>query len=237
MKPNKILFFLFISSVCYVVGAELIFINYYTDSVTLYRVGQLFLKLAYSITASSIFFSITTLLPKKLKREKILQDVEWKTELTNRIITGLLRRIEATSQRQINLSSKQRELLSEVDTALARVNPDEPVLDYISWHKYLYSLKKKLSEIIQSLKFHKDSLTDEYLNQLILIENLLIASSIFEGHKKYAVTEMTYASIELIELFKLNEVLQIIKNVELAGYKEKFAKDAKAYRDKYYDKE
>jgi hypothetical protein len=204
--------------------------NYPASSQTLFKLGIFCSKISYSIIATSIFYYLPQYFPvyrpKQERKRRILNQVYQKTIIIDTLIENL----------KFNL------VISHIDVAdsavlkdiLRRINPDKSIATFPSLHKYLFYFKTQLLEVIRSMTFYHDYLSDEFLREIMLIERQVFSDKIFSGEKTLACSDFTYAEIELQEILIHNKHLQDLRQTELKNYERQFEIDGKIYRDKHY---
>ena len=117
---------------------------------------------------------------------------------------------------------------------LEHINTENPVGAFQNWYLYLGHLKGQLLDIINSITVYNDYLSQEFLQEIGLIEYQLFLPHTFAGHKILACTDLSYAQIDLQELLVHNKHLQEISKSEFRKYEKQFAENGKLYREKHY---
>ncbi len=219
--------------VVYILIVEIFIINQPTKNV--YGIFKVFLLLAYSISASSIFYFISTYLPQQYVKRKILITTDRRTKLIDINITELFNILKVKMD-----NDNYNEVALEIDLICKSFNPDSPSNsavyknERISFYKYLSVFQKELLEIIQGLIVFHEYLDKEYLFELTFLEDQLIKKIIFSGVKELNINNFTYASIVMHEIYVHNNILQKINASQMEKNKDWVSKEIKLYRKKYY---
>jgi hypothetical protein len=148
--------------------------------------------------AATIFYLINVYIPKKRRWSKIVSDIIFKTNVINNQISSLHIQTQI-GENDIFENSKIKSALSKIDESA-----------YSEWSNYLFLLKLKLLDNINSLKAYNDLLEDDYLLQLVSIENYLLTANAFQGPHRlnlyFADEELTFQGV-----FIANSLLKSLK--------------------------
>jgi hypothetical protein len=187
----------------------------------------------YSVIASFVFYYIMVYLPQERKKVKLLSAIHRKTVLIDDLVRDLFHKLRIRSHNR-----DYKEFNSELNEILIAINPDDTISiddwEYENWHQYLYVLKEKLIDIIRSITVYHEFLEVGYLAELSILEIRLLDQITFDGYKKLAITNFTYAEITFSEIFIHNDILQKIKSAEALKYKDAIEAEGKTYRALYY---
>jgi hypothetical protein len=228
MKAPLFILIVFIISFVYVILYEFILI-YIPGTEASFKAGLIFSKISYSIIAASIFYLfaqyIPVYLPTKKKKIKIIYEVHFNTLMLDSLIKNLALNLDIQNEEDY----KNKDLFQ---SKLDQQHPDDAVDSYKNWYEYLFVFKNRLLDIIKSISPFHEFLNIELLEELLIIEKQLYKPNIFDGTKSFI--ELSYAEIELQEIFVHNKHLQDLSFVEFKKYEKIFNKLGKEYRQKYY---
>lgn len=215
-----------IPSFIYILLYELVFTTIPSPSETIYKLGIIISKVAYSIMASSIFYYISQYiplhLPKQKRKIKILLNVYHRTYLIDNIIKEL--------QEELKISSEDFKSHG-FRTLLANINTQNSVGSFENWYSYLLYIKTQLLEIIQSIIIHQEYLSIEFTQELIIIEKQLLEPNVFSGQNILSAFKgLEYAEIQIQEIYLHNQILQKLNINEFKKYEMELWKVGKEYR-------
>jgi hypothetical protein len=202
MSFNKLLLYIFLSCLFYILVVELCLIDVYNPSLTLVRLGAILLKIAYSFVAATVFYLINVYIPKKRRWAKIAADIIFKTSVINNQISLLHMRTEI-GENDIWDNNKIKSALSKIDEMSV-----ESV--YSDWSHHLFLLKLKLLDLINSLKAYNDLLSDDYLVLLVSIENYLLVANAFQGANRLNI-RLVDEELSFQGIFIANKLLKDLK--------------------------
>jgi hypothetical protein len=229
-ESHKIIFPCFLLAFIYIILYELILMNYPSQTRFGYQIGIITSRISYSIVAASIFFLLSVYLPvylpRKKKKRKILFEIYQKTLIIDTLIQHL----------KFDLGIEEHEFTNVqiFREKLSRKNPDMPVGAFANWHQYLYRLKTKLIDVVRSMSFYNEYLSEEFFDELLILERQLLSIYTFEGYKLIESNNLSYAEIDLQELMVHNRHIQQLRELEFKKYEKQFEADGAAYREKYY---
>lgn len=220
-----------VPSLLFILVYEFVLTNFPSPSVNVFKAGQFFSRICYSIAAASIFYLISQYLgifvPKQRRKFKILPFI-FQNALT---IDSVIRKLE------INLGYEWGDIKDskKFKDAISRINTDNPVSHFNNWYEYLSYVKFQLLDLIRGITFYNEHLNTEFLHELLIIEQRLMSPITFVGYKILAVSDLSYAEIDLQELIIHNAHLQTLRERESEKYKNEFEKDGELYRQTYYN--
>lgn len=229
MKFNRPIFFIFITCTTYILSVQLILIEYPSLNTTFYRLNKFFLALAYSLTASSLFYYVAVYLPKQAMKRKIFPSIYRRNLLIKEHFANLFYNLEIAAN-----NNDYKNVAIEIDRKCKQINPDAPIENYANWHQYLYFFKSEVVDIIRSVTFYHEYLDKEYFTELTLLEDRFVDIFVFSGSKQLLVNNLSYANITLHELYVHNNILQKINASQFEKNKKMIEKEVKLYRKKYY---
>jgi len=220
----------FVPSLTYIFFYEFLLTKYPSSSDTIFKLGLIFKQVSYSITAASIFYFVTQyigiFIPKEQKKIKILPIVNRNAVIVDAVLGGLKLNL-GYDWGDVKDSDKFRK-------ALDKINTDSPVDNFENWYHYLFFIKSQLLELTRAMAFHNDVLSKEFFQELLIIEQRLMSPITFAVYKVLAVSNLSYAELDLRELFIHNQHLQQLREKEFKKYEKEFDKDSKDYRATYY---
>lgn len=226
----KFVLWAFCIAATYLLLYELVFSIWSTSSFFLYKIGILATRICYSIVATSIFYFLSQYvpiyLPRQRRKRKILYGVFLKTEVINTRVEHL----------KFQLKVHGNDFYDGFNTKVAAINPTHPVAQFENWYEYLFHLKTNLTDTIRSMILYHDYLSLEFMDELNFIEYRLLSLYAFEGHRMLDCDDLSYAEIQLQQLFIHNRHLQELKEIEFAEYESEFKFEAETYRQKHYGK-
>jgi hypothetical protein len=205
---------------------ELWFSEIPASSELSFKSGIIFAKIGYSIVAASIFYFVSqyigVYIPRERKKIIILPFVYAYGVKIDNILAGLKLNLKYQGM-DITDSNKFRD-------AINKINTDSPIDNFENWYHYLYHIKTQIWNLTRGMIFHHEFLSREYLEELLTIEQRLASNITFVGYKVLAVSNLSYAEIDLQELLLHNQYLQKLREVEFKKYNQKFAERGKEYR-------
>jgi|GEM_PF-2341158 hypothetical protein len=231
LPVHKIIFcFCFLPFFLYILVFEFWLSEINASTEFAYKCGQISSKIAYSITAASIFYFVAqyigVYIPRQQRKIKILSFVKRSTIIIDVILSELKNNL-INSNIDIKDSQSFRNAIANIDT-------EAPVNNFIDWYQYLFYVKTQVMDLTKGLTFYHDYLEKEYFHELLLIQQSLLSPIVFVGHKVLLTTNLSYAEIELQELLIHNQHLQGLWKKEYEKYKEILKKEGEKYRRTYY---
>jgi hypothetical protein len=231
MKCNRIILLIFTVCVLYILTIDVLFVNVPAYSTTLYRMGKVILGLAYSLTASSIFYYIAVYLPDVYLKRKFVSSMYRRTNLINDQVRDLFYYMGIDTN-----SGDYESVYKELEKRTREINPDHAINEYPDWYQYFSAFKADISDLIRSITVYHVYLDKDYLNELTLIEDQLASKINFGGYKQLAINNLSYASLGLHEIYVHNHILKQINQKLYERYKTLIDKEAKKYRKNNYDR-
>jgi len=220
----------FVPSLAYILFYEFLLTKFASYSDTLFKLGLIFKQVSYSITAASIFYFVTQyigiFIPREQKKIKILPIVYRNAVTIDGVLSGLKLNLDY-EWGDVKDSDKFRK-------ALNKINTDNPIDNFENWYHYLFFIKSQLLELTRAMAFHHDVLSKEFFQELLIIEQLLMSPITFAGYKVLAVSNLSYAEVDLQEIFIHSQHLQQLREKEFKKYEKEIEKDGKDYRATYY---
>ena len=221
----------FVPSLTYIFLYEFVFTKSPSSSDMVFKFGLIFKQIFYSIAAASIFYFVTQyfgiFIPREQKKIKILPIVYRHALDIDVILSGL----------KINLGveSSNAKDFENFRKAINSINTDNPVDNFENWYQYLFFIKSQLLDLIRAITFYHDFLSKEFFQELLIIEQRLMSPITFVGYKVLAVSNLSYAELDLQEIIIHNQHLQQLRETEFKKYKKEFDADGKTYRQTYYN--
>lgn len=117
---------------------------------------------------------------------------------------------------------------------LEQINTDAPIDNFNNWYEYLAFIKFQLLDLIRGITFYNEYLGKDFFHELLIIEQRLTSPITFAGYKVLAISNLTYASLDLQELFIHNQHLQMLRQDEFNKNKKEIDEDGKVYREIFY---
>jgi hypothetical protein len=229
MKYYKIILSIFIICIAYILTVDAIFVDYPALNTAFFRLGKVVLTLAYSLTASCIFYFIAVYLPEKYLRRKFVSSMYRRTNLISDQVFALFYYLK------IDPNTKDYDAVyKELEIKAETINPDEPLNEYTDWHEYLLYFKEDILSLISRITVYHTYLDQDFLNELTLLEDQLTNKIVFGGYKQLAIKNLTYASLTLHEIYVHNNLLQQINQRLYQRHKKMIDKDIARYHAKNY---
>lgn len=186
-----------------ILAIELIFKNFPAPSQTFFSLGEIYLKICYSILAASIFFFINQHLPKEEKKLKYYRFINNKTLSINREIEFILESLKIPRANGGGYNNINEELIKD---ACSIINPMTPVFNiqesvspFNDWYDYFNYKTLKIKELIRDLLLIDESLDTDLVEKLLIIEDVLVHSLYFDK-KKWANSDLSTYSGSIYEL-------------------------------------
>lgn len=196
-----------------------------------FKAGVIASKIAYSILAASIFYLVTQYLgiylPRQKKKLKIILPYVHRQTVTLDTILSTLKFNLNIHGNDFKNSEAFRRILKDIEV-------DKPVGEFSDWHQYLYHMKFQILDVIRGIYFYSEYLTEDYLHEIVLIEERLMSTITFVGYKKLACTDLSYGELDIQEILVHNLHLQTIRQSETKKYEKEFKASGQEYRQKYY---
>lgn len=228
---KMILWTCFIPSLTFVLIYEFFLSTIPSYSDTIFKLGQIFSRICYSMVATSIFYFISqyigVFIPRHKRKIKILPII-YRNIVTMDVIINQLNKNIGMQWNDIKDNDKLK-------NALLTINTDSHIENFENWYQYLFHIKSQLSDIIRSITFYHEYLSKDFFHELLIIEKNLMSPITFVGYKVLRVSNLDYARLELQELIIHNQHLQQLRETELKQYQREFDEDGKVYRETYYN--
>lgn len=181
--------------------------------------------------AASIFYFVTQYLgiyiPRKKKKLRIILPYVHRQAVT-------LDTILNTLKFNLKIHGNDFKNSDQFHKVLENIKVDEPIAEFQDWHQYLYHMKFQLLDVVRGIYFYSEYLDEDFLHEIVIIEQKLMSTITFVGYKKLACTNLTYGEIDLQEILIHNLHLQEIRKSEVEKYDKEFKRAGVAYRQKYY---
>lgn len=197
--------FVFLISVLSILIIEIWFKKYDSPSLLIYFMGDMYLRVCYSIVAASIFFLINQHIPKENRNVK-----------TNRYITNKL--VRASNElvklaKNLGLETNTLDFSEEmVSKACEKINPALPVMEshsikFPNWLEYLKYKTDKINRLLNDVIILNSTIETELLGHIV---NMLDALEMFDylDNKNYALgKDLNYYSYSISYLYEENEMI------------------------------
>jgi hypothetical protein len=215
-----------------ILAIELICKNWPSPNEIFYRAGDIYLKVCYSIFASSVFYYINQHLPKDEKRVKTFSFVRDKVKRIQRevdlIVTAL--GMDIHGPRLESSSNVRNEIpLKDFLTACQRIHPKssintfEAIEVYPNWYVYSISKGKKINGLIKDLVVLNESLDSDLLENLLRIEEI-VTRGIFEPTVPLENEDLTYWAHEFYWLYMNDRKCTKLFQEKYSKYRAEFYK-------------
>jgi len=219
---NKLIQCAFLISFISVLIIELLLKNFSAPNEVFFKAGDIYLRICYSIVASSFFFFLNQHLPKEEKKSKFYPFISNKVYSIEKEIDYLIKKLNLPNDNVTPESIK--EACSKINPSTEVNSNDESSLPFKNWFEYLNYKTLKIKGTIYDLLLLNEALDVELMEHLLRIENLLIHHLYFDK-REVANLDLTNLSdfIYKLELFKKD-----LLNIRSAKY-DKFV-------DEFYEK-
>lgn len=175
-KEIKLAFLISFFSILFI---EILLNGYPAPYKSFYIIGEIYLKICYSIVATSIFFLINLHIPKENRNVK-----------TNRYISNKLVSVSNELYRlleSLHIDKQNLEITEEmIKLACAKINPESQVVElriltFSNWQEYLKyktdRIKNKLTDVIILNSTIETELLGHILNMLDAIDKFIFLDS------------------------------------------------------------
>lgn len=231
LPTHKLVLFGALILLIYLTLYELWWTKIPSSSWAMYKTGIIVSKVLYSMLAASIFYFVTQYLgiyiPRKKKKLRIILPYVHRQAVT-------LDTILNTLKFNLKIHGNDFKNSDQFHKVLENIKVDEPIAEFQDWHQYLYHMKFQLLDVVRGIYFYSEYLDEDFLHEIVIIEQKLMSTITFVGYKKLACTNLTYGEIDLQEILIHNLHLQEIRKSEVEKYDKEFKRAGVAYRQKYY---
>jgi hypothetical protein len=193
----------FISSFVSILTIELILKNYSAPSRILFILGDIYLKLCFSICAGIIFYFINQHLPKEKKKIKSYAYINNKLCKINKEIEYFIENLEIVKDPNHHYLDLK---LEDINAACLKINPQkykvsgfETGYNFKNWFEYFNYKYCKIIGLIKDLQIINDSIDIELMAKILEIEEIL-SHYFHPENKKIGSKEMSFWSRPLYEL-------------------------------------
>lgn len=220
--------FVFLISVLSILIIEIWFKKYDSPSPLIYFMGDMYLRVCYSIVAASIFFLINQHIPKENRNVK-----------TNRYINNKL--VKASNElvnlaKNLGLETNTLDFSEEmVSKACKKINPALPVMEsdlikFPNWLEYLKYKTDKINRLLNDVIILNSTIETELLGHIV---NMLDALEMFDylDNKNFVLgKDLNYYSYSISYLYEENKMIykilrsgkyEIYTNTNMNEYKVK----------------
>lgn len=182
----------------------------------IYFIGDIYLRICYSIVPASIFFLINQHIPKENRNVKINRYIRNKLVLTTNELSGISRNL-GLENRLLGVSEEV------VKIACEKINPSTPVIEgsntFSNWHEYLKFKIKIITYQLNDVIILNSSIETELLGPIV---NMLDALEKFDAlNYKYVSLgkDLTNYSYWISYLFEEDEkIFKILKSPKYEVY-------------------
>jgi hypothetical protein len=198
----------FVLSVLTILTIELILKNFPAPNQTIYRMGDVLVKLCFSIVASTIFFFINQQIPKEYKKIKSYVFVHNCIGRVANEISTLFNRLGVIAGHKVTLEIL-RDKLNKIDPTTKVVISHEIV--YEDWRTYFLHIKQISNQTINDLlPFHEHIDTD--ILQYMLTLNEILASFEKCDRRIYQQKEWFFLAEYFMQIYDLNILCSNLAN-------------------------
>jgi len=120
------------------------------------------------------------------------------------------------------------------ETQLEQINTDAPIDTFTNWYWTPPFIKVQQLDFVWGKTIYTEYLGKDFFHELLIIEQRLTSPITFAGYKVLAISNLTYASLDLQELFIHNQHLQMLRQDEFDKNKKEIDEDGKVYREIFY---
>jgi len=177
---------------------ELFLKRFPAASQFIFSMGDIYLKLCYSLCAAIIFYFINQHLPKEKRKLKSLVVISSKLVKIHQEIFFLVLSLNVKMEQQ-NFTGVTLKMIND---ACSKINPNDSVIStydsatpFTNWYEYLNYKAEKIRNLIKDL-FHLNDLIDPSgMHYIYMIDQAL--GSLAIGRKRYSNTDLQFLSSDI----------------------------------------
>ncbi|OOV28606.1 hypothetical protein BXU11_01250 [Flavobacterium sp. LM5] len=207
--------FAFFISLLSILTIEILFKNFSAPSHSFYIIGDIYLKICYSIVATSIFFLINQHLPKEDRNLKTNKYIRSKLVYVNNELVWL--------SEMLNINNRDLNLTEEIiNEACKNINPASQVTEsrinsFVNWREYLKYKTDKIKLLLTEVMILNSTIETELLGHIV---NMLDAIDQFYHLNNRTISlgkDLSFYSNAISYLFEEN--YKIFKIIDTGKYK------------------
>ncbi|MCD0474731.1 hypothetical protein LPB87_10050 [Flavobacterium sp. EDS] len=204
-KEIKFIFLISLSSVLLI---EIVFKNYNAPYHSFYVIGDIYLKICYSIVATSIFFLINQHIPKENRNVKTNKFIH------NKLVT-VFNELSWLSER-LDIDKKNLDITEEmVKLACEKINPNSPVVEFqinifSNWREYLIYKTNKINRLLSDVMTLNSSIETELLGHIVNMLDALDQFYYLDNKNMGLGKDLTFYSRPISNLYEENYKLHKI---------------------------
>ena len=221
IKFERIISYILIACIVYILPVEIYIIDSNLKGQFCYVIVKVFLYLAYSLCASSIFYFVSFYLPQQYVKKKISHHIQRKTMLIDANVMELFNRLGIR-----NKNDNRKEVLSEMKEKFMNLNPDNK-----DFRDYLASFKNEVLTIIRGITVYHEYLDKNYLFALNQLEQSLFHKIVFADGNMLSVAD------QFRDIYVFNNRLQKENAIQKEKYKDYNERAGKKYQKEKMNRE
>jgi hypothetical protein len=206
-KEIKLAFLMSLASILFI---EIILKNYPASSNAIYVVGDIYLKVCYSIVATAIFFLINQHIPKENRNVK-----------TNRYIGNKLTTVSNELSRlleTLGIDQKNLDITEQIiKEACEKINPESQVIElriniFPNWRDYLKYKTDKINQLLTDVMILNSSIETELLEHIVNMLDALDGFYYLNNRNISLGKDLSFYSYNMSYLFEENYKIYKIFN-------------------------
>jgi len=160
--------------------------------------GDIYLKLCYSLCAAIVFYFINQHLPKEKRKLKSLILVSNRLVKIHQEIYFLVLSLNVNMEQQ-NFSNVKRKMIND---ACSKINPNDSVIathdsviPFLDWYEYFNYKEEKIRSLIKDLITLNDLIDSTAMYYIYNIDQAL--GSLSKGRQRYSNTDLLFWSSDI----------------------------------------
>ncbi|WP_395046073.1 hypothetical protein [Flavobacterium sp.] len=202
--------FAFLISFSSIFLIELVLKEYQSPNYTIYTIGEMYLKICYSIVATFFFFLINQHLPKENRNVKSNSYIRNKLVSASNELTWLCE--------TLNIKEKLPEITKDiVQAACEKINPVLPVTEikinqFNNWREYLKYKTDKVKALLNEVLILNSNIETDLLEQVLNMLDALDRFYFLDNKLVSYGENLTFYSYEIAYLIKENNKTLLLLN-------------------------
>jgi hypothetical protein len=191
----KIIFIVAFGSILLI---ELLLKRFPAKAPWIFSMGDIYLKLCYSLCAAIVFYFINQHLPKEKRKLKSLILVSNRLVKIHQEIYFLVLSLNVNMEQQ-NFSNVKRKMIND---ACSKINPNDSVIathdsviPFLDWYEYFNYKEEKIRSLIKDLSTLNDLIDSTAMYYIYNIDQAL--GSLSKGRQRYSNTDLLFWSSDI----------------------------------------
>jgi hypothetical protein len=236
---NQTIKFCFILACISILLIELVLKNYPSINDTLYKTGDIYLKICYSIAAATIFYFINQHLPREDRKSKAYLFINNRLASIDHELQDMLHALKVETG-----SNTRKVTLDAIFDACKKINPMDPhyghyetSVPFNNWYEYFTYKTIKIKNNIHDLLLINEALDVDLMGRLLILDDL-VYSTLYFDKKRWGNKDLSTWGTRIYEIIKQNDKAYEILLKKYKKYeKESSARFHKDYREFFPPKE